>query len=148
MADWSTSSSAGRPRAAVLAAELVAATGCDDALDGLLRSLPHRRGDTVGMLVRSHAAAFGPPALDAIAAMLGSELGWIPPTACEFLLQYGDPSVCDLLLQHVDRSEAHRAAGLAALEVFAIVAPEAVLTSLERTKGTPSGERVRRFVGL
>ncbi len=137
-----------RPPAALLAAELVAAVGSELALDGLLRSLPHRRGDVVGMAVRSHVAAFGPAALEATAGLLGSELGWLPPTACEVLLQYGDASVCQLLLAHLDRSEAHHAAGLAALEAWAAVAPEAVLRALERGTESPAGERVRRWIGL
>ncbi len=138
-----------RPDVALLAAELVAATGTDAALDGLLRSLPHRRGDVVGMIIRSHAAAFGPIALEVASGLLNMGVGIIPTAICEFLLQYGDAQHhADALIEAVGADDAHRAPALAALECFSATAPQAVLNALDRHRDAPGGDWVRARIGL
>lgn len=138
-----------RPAVALLAAELAASTGKAAALEGLLRSLPHRRGDAVGMVIRSHCAAFGEIALDTAAGLLTAEVGIIPTAICEFLLQYGDPERhSGALIEALGRTEAHRAPALAALECFAATAPQAVLSALDRRRDAPGGDWVRARIGL
>ena len=138
-----------RPGVALLAAELSAATGEQEALEGLLRSLPHRRGDVVGMVIRSHAAAFGDAAVDAAADLLMAEVGIIPTAICEFLLQFGDADRhAGVLIESLTRSEAHRGPALAALECFAATAPQAVLAALDRRRDVPGGDWVRARIGL
>ena len=138
-----------RPAIALLAAELVASTGERSALEGLLRSLPHRRGDVVGMVIRSHCAAFGDLALAVAARLLTAEVGIIPTAICEFLLQYGDAERhAGVLIEALGRTEAHRAPALAALECFAATAPQAVLTELDRRRDAPGGDWVRARIGL
>jgi len=137
-----------RPAVALLAAELAAATGTDESLDGLLRSLPHHRGSLVGMVIRAHAAAFGDAAIEAAVAVLGSDLGLTPPATCEFLLQYASPQHAASLLEVIDRSDVHRTAVLAALETLAATHPEAVLEALSERRGLASEELLRRRIGL
>lgn len=139
----------GRPHAALLAAELVASTGDEAGLDGLLRSLPHRRGDLTGMVVRSHAAAFGPRALDRAGAMLADEGGITVTALCEFLAQYGDAARhSDVLIDVLGRSEAHRTPAAAALECFAAAGPQGVLSALDRRRGVAGGDWLRERLGL
>jgi len=138
-----------RPDIALLAAELVAATGTDAALDALLRSLPHRRGDAVGMTLRSHAAAFGPVALEVASGLLDTAVTIIPTAICEFLLQYGDADGhADVLIAAVGADDAYRAPALAALECFSATAPQAVLNALARRRDAPGGDWVRARIGL
>lgn len=138
-----------RPAVALVAAELAAATGEEAALEGLLRSLPHRRGDVVGMVIRSHCAAFGEAALEVAARLLNAEVGIIPTAICEFLLQYGDAERhAGVLIEALGRTEAHRAPALAALECFAATSPQAVLTALDRRRDAPGGDWVRARIGL
>lgn len=138
-----------RADAALLAAELVAATGTDAALEGLLRSLPHRRGDAVGMTIRSHAAAFGPIALEVASGLLRMGVGIIPTAICEFVLQYGDAEDhADALIEAIGLDDAHRAPALAALECFSATSPQAVLNALDRRRDAPGGDWVRARIGL
>ena len=103
----------------------------------------------MGMVIRSHCAAFGESALAAAARLLTAEVGIIPTAICEFLLQYGDAERhAGVLIEALGRTEAHRGPALAALECFAATDPQAVLSALDGRRDATGSDWVRARIGL